>query len=99
MDSSLPFPMTNLAVSNSPRNKDSLKRRQFQSVAMPIGLILIAIWCRLWQCVIEYNGWSVDVCLSSVQTQRFALGLEYQKRKAFGFLGLDFGLLATVRHG
>jgi hypothetical protein len=46
--------------------------------------------------LIDYNGWSVDVCLSSIRTQRFALGLEYPKKKAFA-LGLDFGLLNTMR--
>jgi hypothetical protein len=33
--------------------KDALKRRQFQSFAIPIGLILKAVWPRHWQCVMD----------------------------------------------
>ncbi|KAH8548247.1 hypothetical protein BGW37DRAFT_431180, partial [Umbelopsis sp. PMI_123] len=57
---------------------DSSKRVQFRTLAIPIGLILAAIWRHHWQCVIEDRKWSVDVYLSSIRNQRFALGLNFQ---------------------
>jgi hypothetical protein len=58
--------------------KDALKRRQFQSLAIPIGLILTAVWRHHWQCEIDGDSWSVETCLSIVRTQRFDLGLNFQ---------------------
>jgi hypothetical protein len=58
--------------------KDALKQRQFQSLAIPIGLILSAVWRHHWQCVIDGDSWSVEACLSIVRKQRFDLGLNFQ---------------------
>lgn len=65
---------------------------------VPIGLILIALWRHLWQCVIEYNKWSVDMYFSSVQTQRFALGYEERKKNRLLALGLDVALITVLYH-
>ncbi|KAG2179612.1 hypothetical protein INT44_006460 [Umbelopsis vinacea] len=57
--------------------KNLLKRRQFHTLAITIGVIHAAIWKHHWQCVIEGNPWSLEAYLSTVRSQRFDLGLNF----------------------